>query len=96
LVPEEYVPGQVGDKKAIGVLNVIVTATGGDDGFTKDLVTAYIKRAGDLPGKNPLFRGLPDILDRARVEGVSALAPGDAPLHPESAEAFRAAGLLTA
>ncbi len=94
LVAAQYVPGQGKDMKAIGVLNVIVTATGGDPQFTKDLVAAYIRRSGDLPQKNPLFRGLPDILARARDEGVEALAPGDAPLHGASLEAFREAGLL--
>ena len=90
LVPAEYVPGLTKDLKAIGVLNVIVTATGGDHQFIKDVIAAYIRRAGDLPEKNPLFRGLADLLARAREEGTSALAPGDAPFHPASAEAFRA------
>ena len=96
LVPAQYVPGQAKDIKAIGVLNVIVTATGGDDQFTKNLVAAYIRRAGDLPDKNPLFTGLPDILARVRDEGVDALAPGDAPFHGAGAEAFSEAGLLAA
>ncbi len=95
LVPADLVPGQEADIKAIGVLNVIVTAAGGGPGFTRDVVAAFIKRAGDLEQMNPLFRGLQGLLAKARSEGVGALAPGDAPLHPAGAEAFRKAGYLT-
>lgn len=94
LVPADLVPGQEADLKAIGVFNVIVAAAGGDPGFTGDVVAAYIKRAGDLEHMNPLFRGLQDLLAKARSDGVSALAPDGAPLHPAGAEAFRRAGLL--
>jgi hypothetical protein len=59
------------------------------------VVSAYIKRAGDLEQVNPLFRGLEGLLAKARTEGAGALAPDDAPLHPASAEAFRKAGLLS-
>ena len=95
LVPADLVPGQAEDIAAIGVLNVIVAAAGGDPGFTADVVTATIRRAGDLEHMNPLFRGLEGLLAKARSDGASALAPGDAPLHPASAEAFHKAGLLS-
>jgi TRAP transporter TAXI family solute receptor len=95
LVPAEFVPGQEADIAAIGVLNVIVAAAGGEPKFIGDVVSAYIKRAGDLEQVNPLFRGLEGLLAKARTEGAGALAPDDAPLHPASAEAFRKAGLLS-
>ncbi len=94
-VPAEFVPGQADDIAAIGVLNVIVAAGDGDPAFTRDVVAAYIRRATDIEGMNPLFRGLAGLLDRARDAGADALAPGDAPLHPAGAEAFRNAGLLS-
>lgn len=93
-VPSRYVPGLEEDMRAIGVLNVIVTATDGEPGFTGNLVRAYIRRAGDLPARNPLFHGLSDLLATARTRGKAALAPDEAPLHPAAAEAFRAEGLL--
>lgn len=93
-VPAEYVPGLDEDAAAVGVLNVIVTAAEGKDDFTKELVGAYIRRAGDLVRRNPLFRGLPDLLAASRARGKAALAPDDAPLHPAAAEAFKEAGLL--
>ncbi len=95
LVAADFVPDQEADIAAIGVLNVIVAAAEGDPGFTADVVSAYIKRAGDLEQVNPLFRGLEGLLAKARTEGTGALAPGDAPLHPASAEAFRRAGLIS-
>jgi TRAP transporter TAXI family solute receptor len=95
VVPAEFVPGQEVDIAAIGVLNVIVAAAKGDPGFTGDVVSAYIKRARDLEQSTPLFRGLEGLLTKARTEGAGALAPDDAPLHPASAAAFRAAGLLS-
>lgn len=94
VVPGAFVPGQDGDMAAIGVLNVIVAATDGDAAFITQAVSAYIRRAGDLEKMNPLFRGLEGLLARARERGEEALAPGDAPLHPAGAAAFRQAGLL--
>lgn len=94
VVPGAFVPGQDGDMAAIGVLNVIVAATNGDAGFITQAVSAYIRRAGDIEKMNPLFRGLEGLLNRAKERGEDALAPGDAPLHPAGAAAFREAGLL--
>lgn len=94
VVPGEFVPGQQGDIAAIGVLNVIVGASEGDADFITRAISAYIRRAGDLERMNPLFRGLEGLLARAQSQGEDALAPGDAPLHPAGAAAFRAAGLL--
>ncbi|MDX1484726.1 MAG: TAXI family TRAP transporter solute-binding subunit [Alphaproteobacteria bacterium] len=93
-VPGEFVPGQDVDLPAIGVLNVIVAATAADPGFVETLTAAYIRRARDLEGMNPLFRGLEQLLAAARVRGKAALAPGDAPLHAAAAKAFRQAELL--
>ena len=50
--------------------------------------------AARLEAAHPLFRGLPAVLARAHRLGAAALAPGDAPLHPAAARAFRDAGLL--
>lgn len=94
VVPGEFVPGQSGDMAAIGVLNVIVGATNCDAEFITRAVAAYIRRAKDIESMNPLFRGLEGLLARAKAEGENALAPGDAPLHPSGAAAFREAGLL--
>lgn len=94
VVPAAFVPGQERDIAAIGVLNVIVAAAAGDPDFITRAVAAYIRRAPDIEKMNPLFRGLPGLLERARDAGPAALAPGDAPLHPAGAEAFRQAGLL--
>ncbi len=93
LVPADEVPGQAADIAAIGVLNVIAVAAGGDPGFTADVVAAIIKRAGDLEQANPLFRGLEGLLAKVCTDGAGAFAPAYAPLHPASAEAFRRAGL---
>ncbi len=95
MVPAQFVPGLDSDRAAIGVLNVIVTVAGGGGQFTHDVTEAYIRRAKDLEQMNPLFLGLEGLLARARTEGAVALAPGDAPLHPSSAQAFREAGLLS-
>ena len=94
-VPSEFVPGQDANIPAIGVLNVIVTACEGEPAFTGNMVSAYINRAGELEQVNPLFRGLEDLLAKAKREGIHALAPDGAPLHPASASTFRAAGLLS-
>ena len=93
-VPADLVPGQEADLEAIGVLNVMVAAAGGDPGFTGDVVAAFIKRAGDLENMNPLFRGLRGLLAKARTEGLGALAPDGTPFHRAGVEAFRRAGLL--
>ncbi len=95
VVPAAFVPGQEADIAAIGVLNVIVAATGGDADFVRRAVAAYIRRASDIEKMNPLFRGLPGLLARARSAGKAAIAPDDAPLHAAAAEAFRDAGLLS-
>ncbi len=92
-VPADKVPGQAADIAAIGVLNVIAVAAGGDPGFTSDVVAATIKRAGDLEHMNPRFRGLGGLLAKVSAEGAGALALDHAPFHPASAEAFRRAGL---
>lgn len=94
LVPADCVPGLAADVPALGVLNVIVAAAKASDEFVHRVVTAFIGGAARLEKANPLFRGLPAVLARARVLGVKALAPGDAPLHPAAMSAFREAGLL--
>lgn len=94
VVPAAFVPNQMKDIDAIGVLNVIVAAANGDANFISKAVAAYIRRASDIEKMNPLFRGLPELLDRAKERGKAAIAPGDAPLHPAGAEAFRQAGLF--
>lgn len=94
LVPADCVPGLAADVPALGVLNVIVAATGAEDAFVHAVVSAFIAGAARLEAANPLFRSLPAVLARARSLGAAALAPGDAPLHPAAARAFRDAGLL--
>lgn len=94
LVPAELVPGLEADAPALGVLNVVVAAGDADEGFVHDVAAAFIAGAERLEKANALFRGLPGILARARDKGAAALAPGDAPLHPGAARAFREAGLL--
>ena len=96
VVPAEEVRGLEADVPALGVLNVIVAAGDADDDFVFDVARSYIAGAKELERANALFRGLPAILKRARTEGVAALAPGGAPLHPAAARAFREAGLLSA
>jgi len=94
LVPADCVPGMSKDVPALGVLNVIVAAAKADDAFVHAVVSAFIKGAARLEAANPLFRGLPAVLARAKTIGKAALAPGEAPLHPAAERAFREAGLL--
>lgn len=95
VVPADCVPGMTADAPALGVLNVIVAAANAPDDFVAAVVRAFVVGAPRLEKANPLFRGLPALLARARKLGKAALAPADAPLHPAAARAFRDAGLLT-
>ncbi len=94
LVPADCVPGLAADVPALGVLNVIVAAANAPDSFVHRVVAAFIAGAARLEKANPLFRGLPAVLARARTMGKAALARADAPLHSAAAAAFREAGLL--
>lgn len=93
-IPAEFVPGQSEDLPAVGVLNVIVAAGDAAAGRIEPIIAAFIRRASDLAARNPLYRGLPEVLAAAKSRGQAALAPGGVPLHAGAAAAFRAAGLL--
>jgi TRAP transporter TAXI family solute receptor len=94
-VPADFVPGLETDEPAVGVLNVIVAAADAAPDLVEAISAAYIRRATDLGTRNPLFRGLAQLLEGARGHGREALAPAGTPLHGAAEGAFRAAGLLS-
>ena len=93
-VPAEFVPGLAADMPALGVLNIIVAARDGNEALAHDMAAAWIRRAADVEDANPLFRGLGELMARARTAGREAIAPGGIPLHRGAEQAFREAGLL--
>lgn len=82
------------DTRQIAVVNVIAAHARTDPGLTRVLVSTILANLGELASANPLFRGLGDLFEPLRTDGVEALEFGGAPLHEGAVEAYRAGGYL--
>jgi TRAP transporter TAXI family solute receptor len=88
------IPGLDEEVAQLAVVNVLVTHARVPEAIVRDVVAAVIAGAGELPGLNPLFTGLEDLLEPLREEGPAALEFGGVPLHVGALQAYREAGLL--
>ena len=82
------------DVAQLAVVNVLVTHARIPAPLVREMVAAVIAGRDELPGLNPLFAGLADLLLPLRTEGISALEFGGVPLHAGALQAYREAGLL--
>jgi len=82
------------DTDQIGVLNVLVTHSSADDAMVTRLARLMCAEAAGLERLNPLFRGLGQLFEPLRTEGVGALEPGGVALHPGAIAAYRELGYL--
>jgi TRAP transporter TAXI family solute receptor len=80
------------DVPQIAVVNVLATHARVAEAIVREAVAAVIDGAGELERLNPLFVGLPDLLERLRREGSAAREFGGVPLHDGALQAYRAAG----
>lgn len=86
--------GVVEDVTQVGVINVIVTHERIGEELVHDMAKAIAGNLEELPQMNPLFRGLKDLFEPLRAQGVSAFEFGGVEIHPGAARAYREGGWL--
>ena len=95
IVKKDAFQGVVEDITQVGVVNVIVTHERVDSSAVRDLARAIADNLENLPGMNPLFRGLKDLFEPLRTRGATAFEFGGVALHPGAVQAYREAGWLS-
>jgi TRAP transporter TAXI family solute receptor len=85
--------GLAQDVTQLAVVNVLATHARVPEPLVRDVLSALIAAADELPRINPLFAGLADLFEPLRLQGPAALEFGGVPLHPGALRACREAGL---
>jgi len=93
LFPEAF-RGVDTESRQIAVVNVLVSHEQIPEGVVYDMTTAIVSNLDKLPAMNPLFRGIRDLFEPLRTEGVRALEFGGVPLHAGAERAYRDNGWL--
>lgn len=86
--------GVVEDVPQVAVVNVLVTHESVPEKSVHDLVKTILENQDLLPQMNPLFKGLKELFEPLRSEGIGALEMGGVSLHPGALHAYREAGYL--
>ncbi|MGH7887086.1 MAG: TAXI family TRAP transporter solute-binding subunit [Candidatus Binatia bacterium] len=86
--------GVVEDVTQVGVINVIVTHERIPERIVHGMAKAIADNLDTLPRMNPLFKGLKNLFEPLRSQGVTALEFGGVPLHPGAIRAYEEAGWL--
>jgi TRAP-type uncharacterized transport system substrate-binding protein len=58
------------------------------------MAKAVVENLETLPQMNPLFKGLKNLFEPLRTQGVAAFEFGGVPLHPGAVRAYREAGWI--
>jgi uncharacterized protein len=94
IMREGAIRGLNADVHQPAVVNVLATHARVPEPTVRDAVAAIVANAQELGRLNPLFHGLPGLLEPLRTQGEAALAFGGVALHPGASAAYREAGLL--
>jgi TRAP transporter TAXI family solute receptor len=86
--------GVVEDIAQLAVINVLVTHEGVPEAVVHDMAKAVVENLETLPQMNPLFKGLKNLFEPLRTQGVAAFEFGGVPLHPGAVRAYREAGWI--
>jgi TRAP transporter TAXI family solute receptor len=86
--------GVVEEVPQIAVVNVLVTHERVAEPAVHDIAKIIADNLDNLPSMNPLFKGLKNLFEPLRTEGVAAFELGGVPLHPGAVRAYMASGWL--
>ncbi len=82
------------DTRQLAVVNVIAAHARTDAETVRKFVSTMLDNLDELAAANPLFRGLGDLFEPLRKDGVAALEFGGVPLHAGAVRACRDAGYI--
>ena len=82
------------DTRQVAVVNVIAAHARTDAEIVRRFVSTMLDNLDELAAANPLFRGLGDLFEPLREDGVAALEFGGVPLHAGAVRACRDAGYI--
>ena len=86
--------GVVEDIPQLAVVNVLVSHEKVPGPLVYDMAKAIVENLDQLPGMNPLFKGLKSLFEPLRTQGAAAFEFGGVPLHPGAAKAYKEAGWI--
>ena len=86
--------GVAQDIPQVAVVNVLVTHEQTSEAIVADMAGAIADNLENLPGMNPLFKGIKDLFEPLRAQGAAAFEFGGVSLHPAAVRAYRQAGWL--
>ena len=86
--------GVTDDSPQIGVVNVLVTHETIPEQLVYDMASAIAGNVEKLPEMNPLFRGIKNLFEPLREQGVAVFEFGGVALHAGAIRAYKDAGWL--
>jgi uncharacterized protein len=86
--------GVIEDIAQLAVINVLVTHERIAENIVHGMAKSIVENLDTLPQMNPLFKGLKDLFEPLRTQGVAAFEFGGVELHPGAVRAYQESGWL--